>query len=88
MLTEEDGVRLAVARLDLLQRCLAAADAVAAVRQACLLQPGPDVLQARAVLRMVGAVAAHTLVLQHQRVVHQARAAALWTERVGSGWGG
>lgn len=39
--------------------------------EACFLQPGPDALDAAGVLWMTGGVATHTLVLLHQRVVHQ-----------------
>lgn len=35
------------------------------------LKPGPDTLNAAGVLRMNGGVAAHTLMLLHERIVHQ-----------------
>lgn len=39
--------------------------------EASLLKPGPDTLDSASVLWMTGGVAADTLVLLHQRVIHQ-----------------
>lgn len=51
--------------------CAAAAPYLALRPESGLLQPRPDALDPAGVLRVAVGVAAHTLVLLHQRVVHQ-----------------